>query len=158
MAARYMAVTIRRNTSLAAIMDRRVYSQSTNFTLNPLLVFCSLYVSVLDEVCTSKMYATNVRVLGTSSDPPIQPSNARFSLLNPNPNPNSKAATLPPYAQVCRRVRTLVYAALACACTTIVHSAAVVVYRSEGASEHLHTALHTATYTQYTTCALRTYK
>ena len=38
----------------------------------------------------------------------------------------------------------------------IAHSAAMIVYWSEGASEHLHTALHTATYTQYTTCALHT--
>ena len=33
---------------------------------------------------------------------------------------------------------------------TLAHSVAMIVYRSEGASEHLHTALHTATHTQYT--------
>ena len=38
----------------------------------------------------------------------------------------------------------------------IAHSVAMIVYRSEGASEHLHTALHIVTYTQYTMGALRT--
>ena len=44
----------------------------------------------------------------------------------------------------------------AVALSILAHSVAMIVYRREGASEHLHTALHTATYTQYTTRALRT--